>query len=268
MVIDQNPDPKERQAFQNWLQSELTGVRWSFPQIERPNRCLAKQTGLLEAAGPIKVVIDDDVVLHPEFIEYYRKHLQSSPWDLLTTQLLEPGVHPEPKSNVARYTWYGYFHLNHHSSRFACNLNAVTGACFGFYNHLGVLPNFEPKLIGQGIKEEVDFTYTMAKQGYRPVYHPEVPTQHFPQQGGNQETKANNRVQWMAEAYYNFGFVHQKHGLLNLQVLRTPYVFLIGWKTALQSDKMNRLKAPRIQVPGHILRSFWRGYWRKPFQAL
>ncbi|HAB35052.1 MAG TPA: hypothetical protein DCE58_00470, partial [Cryomorphaceae bacterium] len=268
VVIDQNPDHNERQAFQSWLQSELPGVHWSFPQIERPNRCLAKQMGLLEASGPIKVVIDDDVVLHPEFIEYYRRHLQSSPWDLLTTQLLEPGVHPEPKSNVARYTWYGYFHLNHHSNRFAQNLNAVTGACFGFFHNPGIIPSFEPNLIGQGIKEEVDFTYTMAKQGYRPVYRPEVPTQHFPQQGGNRETKANNRVRWMAEAYYNFGYVHQKHALLHLQLLRSPYVFLIGCKTAFQRDKMGGIGAPRFRVPGYILRSFWRGYRRLPFQSL
>jgi O-antigen/teichoic acid export membrane protein len=268
VVIDQHPDGAQRQQFQTWLTAALPGIPCVFPMIERPNRCLAKETGLRAASGPLKVLIDDDVILHPDFIHFYSAHLQAHPWDLLTTQLLEPGVVPEPKRQVARYTWYGYFYLNHHSSLPSSHLSAVTGACFGFYHHAGIVPDMDANLVGQGIKEEVDFTYTMAQQGYHPVYRPAVPTRHFPQSGGNQDAKARHLVKWMAEAYYNFGWVHQKHGLLHLQILRTPYVYFIGIRTMLRAAKTTPGFKVWVQIPGYVVGAFWRGYFHRGLSAL
>jgi hypothetical protein len=72
----------------------------------------------------------------------------------------------------------------------------------------------------------------------------------------------------MAEAYYNFGWVHQKHGLLHLQILRTPYVYFIGIRTMFRAAKTTPGFKVWVQIPGYVVGAFWRGYFHRGLSAL
>jgi PST family polysaccharide transporter len=236
IVVDQSPVMSDREALKSLVENWLPTVHCHFIYLGRPNRCQAKQMGMDAARFAKCVVIDDDVALHPDFIAFYVDYLNKHPWALLTTQLLDPGIEPHTCRNVLRYTWYGYFHLNYHSSRRNDFLTTITGACFGFHRHQEVEFKLEPRFLGQGIMEEVDLSAQLSKQGYALVYEPEVPTRHFPHKGGNAEWKRLNRLKWMADAYYNMGMVHQKHNQWVLHYLRAPFVFAISIRTALRTD--------------------------------
>jgi O-antigen/teichoic acid export membrane protein/glycosyltransferase involved in cell wall biosynthesis len=228
VVVDQSTDALHHE-LKRLCTEMLPHVTWNFIQLATPNRCQAKDLGIHSAAEGIVVVIDDDLWLPKDFLEYYHTYLSQSPKQVLTTRIIELDRPLLRTKKVQRYTWYGHFYNNNYSLKPADSLISVTGACFGFVMSSDVRHiHFEPAFIGTGIMEEPDLSWQLLLAGRTIVYKPEVTVVHFPQRDGNDAAKKVNAVHWYADSFYNFGQYHAKHHLGILHWLRKPYLYVLA----------------------------------------
>lgn len=229
IIIDQSTEPKARDQVRQILADVNPQITIDYVTMPVQNRCLAKDYGFNRAPEGLVVIIDDDVVLPPNAIEYISNFLYHHPDRIITPRIQEPDQQYTATHNVQRFTWYGHFFNNNNSFTQADGLNSYSGPCFGFIkSERNRNFHYEPTYLGTGIHEETDFARQFLRAGYSISFRSDITVMHYPQRNGNAFFKDRDPFPWYADSFFNFGMYHRKFNMHLIFGLRIPYMSFFG----------------------------------------
>jgi cellulose synthase/poly-beta-1,6-N-acetylglucosamine synthase-like glycosyltransferase len=155
-----------------------------------PGQVAALNQGLLSASGEIIAILDDDAKPHPQWLEVMASHFAQDPrvggvggrdWMYLQGQLQQCD-RPEHLT-VGRVQWFGRTIGNHHlASGPPREVDILKGANMSYRRSAIAGLQFDPRLLGSGaqVHNDLAFSLTVKRRGWRLIYDPQVAIDHFP----------------------------------------------------------------------------------------
>jgi GT2 family glycosyltransferase len=168
VVVDQSAEPNE--ALARWHgEGRILLIRLDAPSIPR-----AMNEGLLAAATPVVLYLDDDVEPAPGLIAAHeRAHAPAETWAVVG-QILQPGEEPrhfaQPEDDLE-------FHFNHDEGRFVANVMA--GNLSVKRDHAIDAGGFDENYVGAGYRFETDFALRLVDAGGKIWFSPEASLRHL-----------------------------------------------------------------------------------------
>ena len=168
VVVDQSAEPNE--ALARWHgEGRIRLIRLDAPSIPR-----AMNEGLLAAATPVVLYLDDDVEPASGLIAAHeRAHAPAETWAVVG-QILQPGEEPrhfdQPEDDLE-------FHFNHDEGRFVANVMA--GNLSVKRDHAVAAGGFDENYVGAGYRFETDFALRLVAAGGRIWFSPEASLRHL-----------------------------------------------------------------------------------------
>lgn len=202
LIVVRNTD-QETLHFLKHYQTNFT-IKPSI--VERPGQVAALNKGLQSSAGEILCILDDDTIPHVHWLEKIVENFNMSDkiggvggrdW-VYHGDKREEGK----KDIVGKVQWFGRVIGNHHLGYgTARDVDVLKGANMSYRKEAIKGLSFDERLLGNGaqVHNDMAFSLSVKKKGWRLVYDPEVAVDHFPAQ----RFDLDQRDLFNQEAYYN-----------------------------------------------------------------
>lgn len=175
VVVVNNASTDETEAYLKALADEWPILR---PMNEpRPGKNFALNKGLKEARGEILCLMDDDIVLKPDWFEMLVQDYRISRYDALQPRVL-PGKDAEgAEADPRRLYWYNIPVINYGEQMI--DMRGLTGAIMSFrrevYEKVG---GFDERLAASGYEGDTDISRRIREAGFSIGYTPHVVAYH------------------------------------------------------------------------------------------
>jgi len=154
--------------------------QWSLLKVleeKRPGKNYALNRGLLAATGGILCLMDDDIVLEPDWLDALVRDYRQSPYDALQPRVL-PGLDPEGrKANFNKLYQYNIPVIDYGDD--LCDVRGLTGVIMSFrrsvYESIG---GFDERLPASGYHGDTDISKRIRTAGFKIGYTPHVVAYH------------------------------------------------------------------------------------------
>lgn len=185
IVVVRDIDDKTR----NFLEEYQSTIHITTAIVNKPGQVAALNTGLLKSSGEFICILDDDTVPHVHWLKKIVGIFKSSEhiggvggrdW-VIQGDRKEEGK----KDPVGKVQWFGRVIGNHHLGYGeARDVDILKGANMSYRRKAieGLL--FDERLLGQGaqVHNDMAFSLSVKKCGWRLVYDPDVGVDHYPAQ--------------------------------------------------------------------------------------
>ncbi|PWC34528.1 glycosyl transferase family A [Azospirillum sp. TSO35-2] len=155
--------------------------------IDVPGQVAAINRGIDHARGDVVAITDDDAVPHPDWVERIEAWYQTDPRIGGVggrDHVYHDGVPEDGAARVVgRLQWFGRVIGNHHLGVGPPqDVDVLKGANWSFRRSAIGDQRLNTRLRGSGaqVRNEVDFSLRLRRQGWRLVYDPLVAVDHFP----------------------------------------------------------------------------------------
>ncbi len=182
IVVDQTP--AENPPLTRWhAQGRIHLIRLEVPSIPH-----AMNVGLLAAATPVVLYLDDDVEPSPTLIAAHeRAHRDETVWAVVG-QILQPGEaaqhFEQPEDDLD-------FHFNHDEGRFV--VNVMAGNLSVKREHAIAVGGFDENFVGVAYRFETDFALRLAAAGGKVWFSPEAGLRHLKLSSGGLRSFGDHR---------------------------------------------------------------------------
>jgi GT2 family glycosyltransferase len=247
--------------------------------IEQTGVIAALNLGIKQSTGSIVVLTDDDTVPHSNWLERIENYYLSNP-DIGGVGGRDV-VHfrGEPvraiKQQVGIIMPYGRIIGNHHiglgNSR---EVDILKGANMSFRKEAIQGLKFDEKLKGTGaqIYNEMEFSLSVKKKGWKLIYDPQVCVDHFPAERFDEDKRNSFNETAFFNTAHNETYTLLKHSNWKRRLLFIGWIILIGSKSSpgvvqfirmLPSQKRIALKKVLLAFKGR-----WGGWktWRESLE--
>lgn len=190
----------------NFLKEYKTSLLIKETLVTSPGQVAALNTGLGASSGEFICILDDDTFPHPQWLKRIIAVFRSS------EQVGGVGgrdwvIHESKTENgrreiVGKIQWFGRVignhHLGHGDPR---DVDVLKGANMSFRRKAIEGLSFDERLLGKGaqVHNDMAFSLSVKRRGWRLVYDPDIAVDHFPAQ----RFDLDKRDMFNKEAYYN-----------------------------------------------------------------
>jgi len=217
--------------------------------VTRPGQVAALNEGLQQAAGEFICILDDDTVPHTHWLQKIIDIFKSSEQigGVGGRDWVVHGNHKEVgrKDPVGKVQWFGRVIGNHHLGYGeARDVDVLKGANMSYRRKAIAGLTFDERLLGQGaqIHNDMAFSLSVRKRGWRLVYDPEAAVDHYPAP----RFDLDQRGEFNKEAYLQ--------GVFNETLILSEYMsnpirklLYIGWSIMIgTSDRPGILQLIRL----------------------
>jgi GT2 family glycosyltransferase len=256
IIVDQTPEhhPETMKVLQR-LESEGT-VRWL--RLELPSIPHAMNTGLLAAAGPIVLFLDDDIIPHPGLIAGHMSAWATTgpqgTW-CIAGQVLQPGEEPIPPEEW-RHGWFPF-----HSNRRRWIGDVMAGNLSVDRQKALSIGGFDENFVGSAYRFESEFARRVMQAGGKILFEPGASIRHLRAERGGTRSYGRHLTTWkphhsVGKYYFAFrgGFAAAAATLAiqPLRAVRTRYHLRHPWRipATLVSELLGILWAARLYLNG------------------
>ncbi len=222
LVIDQQPahDPQVTRTLEAW--QEAGDLRWLA--VATDSLTGKRNIALREAAAPVLVFIDDDVILPPDYLAKLHTAFVTQPWIGLTGQVfhaLDPD-HPPALATPAQHSRAHFIETTPMATRsfIGCNHAVRVDAA-------RAIGGYDEAFIASSQCEDFDFADRLADAGHLLWYDPGCWLIHLrARSGGTRDRHRSGWPEWTRTANvflyaFRHGRTHHNTGSLLVRALRT-----------------------------------------------
>lgn len=155
-------------------------------KVTIPGQVVALNAGLDKATGEIISITDDDAAPHPHWLATIEEHFISDhkiagvggrDWAYFNGKLLAG-----ERKIVGKIQWFGRIIGNHHIGTGECReVDVLKGANMSYRHSAIGNKRFDKRLKGNGsqIHNDLGFSLSLRKEGWKLIYDPKVSVDHF-----------------------------------------------------------------------------------------
>ncbi|MCF2649159.1 glycosyltransferase family 2 protein [Niallia circulans] len=183
IVVVRDIDDKTR----NFLEEYQSTIHITTAIVNKPGQVAALNTGLQKSSGEFICILDDDTVPHIHWLQKILDIFKSSEQigGVGGRDWVIQGNHKDERKKdiVGKVQWFGRVIGNHHLGYGeARDVDVLKGANMSYRRKAieGIL--FDERLLGQGaqVHNDMAFSLSVRKRGWRLVYDPDVGVDHYP----------------------------------------------------------------------------------------
>ena len=190
----------------NFLKKYKTSLLIKKTMVTYSGQVAALNTGLCASSGEFLCILDDDTYPHPHWLKRIMDVFNSSEqiggvggrdWVFNGSQA-ETGK----REIVGKVQWFGRIIGNHHLGYGdARDVDVLKGANMSYRRKAIKGLSFDERLLGNGaqVHNDMAFSLSVKRRGWRLVYDPEIAVDHFPAQ----RFDLDKRDLFNKEAYFN-----------------------------------------------------------------
>jgi cellulose synthase/poly-beta-1,6-N-acetylglucosamine synthase-like glycosyltransferase len=188
LVVVRDTD-EETHRFLGGFDASLLPLK--IVDVVEPGQVAALNAGLAAAAGDIISITDDDAAPHGHWLKTIKQHFLSDPlvggvggrdWLYIEGKLFDIKNSVGASHVVGKLTWFGRVIGNHHVGEGeAREVDILKGANMSYrYESIRNI-KFDTRLRGEGAQvcNDMAFSLTVKRQGWKLVYDPIVSVDHF-----------------------------------------------------------------------------------------
>jgi glycosyltransferase involved in cell wall biosynthesis len=199
-------------------------------KIREKGRSLAKNYGILIAAGEIIIFCDDDIIVPENFISTHVNTYRDQKIGAVSCRLVEDGQPAVSINKPLRTTFYGQL-INKPYSTKSGFVTSLNGGNMSFRKDvLDRVGFFEEHFIGTSMVEEPDIAYRILKSGYKLFFNASITVFHFPQVNGNIAEMKVKRADWFYNYLVNVSIFYLKYKRFWNMFFVFIYSFLLSLK--------------------------------------
>jgi GT2 family glycosyltransferase len=259
VVVTREGDAASREVAERFREQAGGRVAVKHALVERPGQPAALNEGVKAATGDVLVFIDDDVLVHRDWLSRVRRHFEDPKVGGVGGRdiVLDDGVERplKPVGRVGEVTWYGRVCGNHWRPVTFTEPRAVQhlkGANMAFRREF--VAEFDERFIGAPSYNDTDISLSAVARGARLIYDPQAQVDHHgaarPFAGGRDEYHPENVV----------AYTHNKnYGLLKRLSPARRWAFMLFSLLVGQGQAFGLLKTAAACVtrgPRFALRTF------------
>jgi len=190
----------------NFLKNYKTSLSIKKAKVTYPGQVAALNTGLDASSGEVVCILDDDTFPHPHWLKRITDVFNSS------EQIGGVGgrdwvIHDKQTENgrkeiVGKVQWFGRVIGNHHLGYGEPrDVDVLKGANMSYRRKAIEGLSFDERLLGNGaqVHNDMAFSLSVKRRGWRLVYDPDIAVDHFPAQ----RFDLDKRDFFNKEAYFN-----------------------------------------------------------------
>ncbi len=183
IVVDQTPGYEP--SVQQRLDELLSRHPIRYIRLPRPNLPLARNVGLRASSGQVIVYVDDDVLLHPRFIEAHVSRYADASVGAVAGRVMRPdNILSDAAGEVGRVFADGSFTANFDRTT-PCDCDWGAGCNMSFRRDvLERIGGFDERYIGSAYREDGDTFMRVKRAGLRVVFDPSASLDHLAAPGG------------------------------------------------------------------------------------
>jgi cellulose synthase/poly-beta-1,6-N-acetylglucosamine synthase-like glycosyltransferase len=167
------------------------GLPMQIVDVTVPGQVAALNAGLSAATGEIIAITDDDAAPHPDWLERIEGHFLADERiggvggrDLMYVNavLQDASIHPGASNIVGKLEWFGRTIGNHHIGIGETReVDILKGANMSYRRSAVANLRFNVNLKGAGAQahNDMDFSLSVKRKGWKIVYDPTVAVDHF-----------------------------------------------------------------------------------------
>lgn len=225
LVIVRDSDLETKEALSNRPYDR----RLRIVEVDQPGQVHALNTGIMHASGNILAIIDDDAVPRPDWLlrieAIFREHpdvggIGGRDWIHRNGRVVSG-----TRRKVGRLAWYGRVTGNHHlGSGGMREVDVLKGANMSYRREAIRGIWFDRRLRGKGaqVHNDLDFSLSVKRAGWKLVYSPDVAVDHYPSVRHDEDQRGIYHREAMINAVHNETLVLLKH----LRMVQIP-IFLV-----------------------------------------
>jgi len=185
VIVGTHSWDEESHAF---LESYRSTLDFRQTRADQKGFLANMQAALDTTSEDIVCFLDDDVALHPDWLQRVLAHFDADPRvggvggrDLLQDEPEKRGAEATTE-RVGIFTWYGRYHGNHHRGRGgAREVNCLKGCNCAYRGELIRRFGFDHRLRGRGaqVGSELSLAFDIRKADFKLVYDSEIQVDHF-----------------------------------------------------------------------------------------
>lgn len=235
----------------NFLKKYETKLLIKMKRVTLSGQVAALNTGLDSSSGQFICILDDDTVPHPhwlkQLVEVFRSSEQIGGVGGRDWVFHGNEVENGKRDIVGKVQWFGRVIGNHHLGHgFVRDVDVLKGANMSYRRTAIEGLSFDKRLLGNGaqVHNDMSFSLSVKKRGWRLVYDPNIAVDHFPAQ----RFDADKRDAFNKEAYYN-GVYNET--LILSEYIQKPYLrflCLLWWLTVGTRDRPGILQFLRLLI--------------------
>lgn len=189
---------------------------WEGPALRiiplpRPNLPLARNTGVLNAAGQLVLFLDDDVTFSPMFLDAHRLAHEAHPEAAAVAgriRLAAPHFYEEKECIAAVDAKTAKFKVNYDCGREAF-IDFFSGGNTSFKQEaLRRTGPFDTRFSGNALYEEIDYSLRLTKAGGRIFFSPQAELTHLREESGGCRSETGSR--YHVSKFFNTGYFYGK----------------------------------------------------------
>ena len=197
----------------------------------------AENCGLDKATGDIVLLIDDDAVAPPDWVERHLTHYDDERVGAVGATVLnrEPDGTRYPSREtgpIGQLSWLGRVRGNtydHPSTwRSRAVLDVVHAAAGNLSLRRTAFNRFESELLPYWQLFELDVCLQVGRNGYRVLFDFGIPVEHTPSSGAYSPGRSGDLQHKVYNAAYNQALVLSKHSPFGLRTVRLLYLTSVG----------------------------------------
>jgi cellulose synthase/poly-beta-1,6-N-acetylglucosamine synthase-like glycosyltransferase len=219
LVVVRDTDDETHRFLQGFL-PEILPLR--VIDVATPGQVAALNAGLQLAKGDIVAITDDDAAPHSDWLEKIRLHFLADDRvgavggrDWVYESGSQVALSSDSDVVVGRLQWFGRSIGNHHlGTGEAREVDILKGANMSYRREAITGLYFNERLKGKGaqVNNDMDFSLSVKKKGWKIIYDPKCAVNHYPSPRFDED----QRDSFNFEAYYNAAY-NQTLILLNYQ---------------------------------------------------
>lgn len=256
IVVVRDIDDKTR----NFLEEYQSTIHITTAIVNKPGQVAALNTGLQKSSGEFICILDDDTVPHIHWLQKILDIFKSSEQigGVGGRDWVIQGNHKDEgkKDPVGKVQWFGRVIGNHHLGYGeARDVDVLKGANMSYRRKAieGLL--FDERLLGQGaqVHNDMAFSLSVRKRGWRLVYDPDVGVDHYPAPRFDLDQRGTfNKVAYY-HSIYNETLI--MHDFMDSKIRKMAYLL---WSLGIgTSEKPGLLQMIRLFIKKDIIPKFF-----------
>ncbi len=209
---------------------KLSKVPLLIIEQQTPNRSKARNSGFVEASVPYVVILDDDAVPRPGWLEAILKPLVEDRADLVAGRLYEkPDITTNaPEISGAYITWTGHTRRNYNTDRSGISHLAPSGN-MALRRELAMESGgFDSRFSEPSMYEDVEFSERLRRMGARVWYCADAVVDHLAVQTGG--WREEDQIGMEAGRAFSMSLIFRLHRPLGWPVMALSYLGAAKWK--------------------------------------
>lgn len=255
LVIDQTPrhEPETEQYIRDCKKNFPERFRWHF--VAEANLPHARNVGARKARGHYLLYCDDDIIPPANLIQLHMRNLTQSNIEAVTGSIFveQKKLPPQPQSCAilrnGRVDGFWEYEVPKGTT------DSLRGGNMSMPRRLVFeLGLFDEAYIGNGYREETDFSLRILRKGYQIAFDPAAAVVHLGHPtGGSRASKVASEGKYLFELHHNIAYFFAK----NFQQRYWPLFMFRELKWFMKEREVFR-KSPGLVIPS--LRGLWQGY--------